>query len=132
MIEGVSRVLIDVDDQDRAKDFWIDKLGFELGFDQTFAGERWVEVRPPSGSPMLVLVRRRDGEPRPQAPEGLPTSNVFFTCDDINETYSALTGRGVTFPVAPSEMHFGWWSVFQDEDDNRFALSVPTRDKPQG
>jgi predicted enzyme related to lactoylglutathione lyase len=30
--------------------------------------------------------------------------------------------RGVRFPVAPVQQPFGWWSVFEDPDGNRFAL----------
>jgi catechol 2,3-dioxygenase-like lactoylglutathione lyase family enzyme len=44
MINGVSNVGIEVDDQDRAKAFWIDRLGFELVQDTptpTTAGAGW-------------------------------------------------------------------------------------------
>lgn len=128
MIEGVNRVLVDVDDQDRAKAFWTDKLGFEVEFDESFAGERWVELRPPNGSPILVLVPRRAEDEVARAPDGMPTSNLFFTSDDIEASYQTLTQRGVHFPTPPSQQHFGWWSVFEDSEGNRFALSVTSRD----
>jgi predicted enzyme related to lactoylglutathione lyase len=52
----------------------------------------------------------------------LPTSNVFFFCDDLAETYDELRSRGVEFPQPPVELSFGWWSMFQDLEGNRFAL----------
>ena len=55
MISGVSKVVVPVDDQERARDFWTTKLGFEVVRDESYGDERWVEVRPPDGSPVLVL-----------------------------------------------------------------------------
>jgi catechol 2,3-dioxygenase-like lactoylglutathione lyase family enzyme len=34
MISGVSKVVVPVDDQQQAKEFWVDRLGFELQRDE--------------------------------------------------------------------------------------------------
>jgi lactoylglutathione lyase len=120
VIEGVSKVVIEVDDQTRALEFWTETLGFEIQQDTAYGEERWVEVRTPDHGPILVLSPRR--EDRPSAPDMLPTSNVFFCCDDLAETYDQLRSRGVQFPQPPIELSFGWWSMFQDQEGNRFAL----------
>jgi lactoylglutathione lyase len=122
VIEGVSKVVIEVDDQARALGFWTERLGFELHQDTPYGGERWLEVRTPDKSMILVLSPRR-GE-RPSAPDMLPSSNVFFFCDDLAETHDELRSRGVEFPQPPVEQTFGWWSLFQDEEGNRFALQT--------
>jgi lactoylglutathione lyase len=120
VIEGVSKVVIEVDDQARALRFWTQTVGFELHQDTPYGEERWVEVRTPDRALILVLSsRQRD---RPSASDQLPTSNVFFYCDDLAETYEALRSRGVEFPQPPVELSFGWWSLFQDQEGNRFAL----------
>jgi hypothetical protein len=46
---------------------------------------------------------------------------VFFSCDDIEETYRELRDRGVEFPAPPAQMHFGWWSMLSDQDGTRYA-----------
>ena len=120
MIEGVSKVVIEVDDQVRALRFWTEALGFQLHRDTTCGEERWVEVRAPDGGLILVLSTRRDE--RASVSNALPTSNVFFCCDDLAKTYDELRSRGVDFPQPPVELSFGWWSMFQDQDGNRFAL----------
>jgi predicted enzyme related to lactoylglutathione lyase len=56
----------------------------------------------------------------------LPTSNVFY-CDDLAATYEALRPRGVEFPPPPVELGFGSWSMFQDEEGDRFALHLRAR-----
>jgi predicted enzyme related to lactoylglutathione lyase len=121
VIEGVSKVVVEVDDQDRARGFWTETLGFELVHDTTYGDERWLEVRTPDEALILVLGQRQGGN-RPSAPDLLPTSNVFFYCDDLAETYEELRSRGVEFAQPPVEQSFGWWSMFQDQEGNRFAL----------
>jgi lactoylglutathione lyase len=121
MINGIGKVALEVEDQDRAKRFWTETMGFELVQDSPYGeGERWLEVRTPDKAVVMVLGLRH-GE-RPSAPEMMPTSNVFFYTDDLQQTYRELSARGVSFPQPPTEMSFGWWSTFQDQDGNRFAL----------
>jgi lactoylglutathione lyase len=120
VIEGVQKLVIEVEDQDRALRFWRDAIGFELAQDVSYGEERWLEVRTPDENTTLVLALRQD-EP-PVGPEELPTSNIFFFCDDLSRTYDELRARGVEFPQPPVEQGFGWWSMFQDNEGNRFAL----------
>jgi lactoylglutathione lyase len=121
VIEGVSQVIVEVEDQDRAMRFWTETMEFELAEDAPYGdGGRWIEVRTPDRATILVL-RRRQGE-RPIAPDELPTSNVCFYCDDLPRTYEELRARGVEFPQPPVQQSWGWWSMFEDEEGNRFAL----------
>jgi predicted enzyme related to lactoylglutathione lyase len=123
MIRDVSKVVIDVGDQERAKVFWTETMGFELVQDAPYQGERWLEVRPPDGAVTLVLELRNDGtNARAEVPEHLPTSNAMFRCDDLPGTYRELAARGVEFPQPPVQQPFGWWSMFRDSEGNRFAL----------
>ena len=120
MIEGVQKLVVEVEDQDRARRFWTEAMGFTLAQDSPYGDERWIEVRTPDRNTVIVLSLRL-GEP-PLGPEELPTSNIFFYCDDLPRTYEELEARGVEFPQAPVEQIFGWWSMFQDNEGNRFAL----------
>ncbi len=70
MIEGVSKVVIEVEDQDRARAFWTEKLAFELVQDTSYGDERWVEVRPPDKT-----------GPRPQPASGQAAERVRHAAD---------------------------------------------------
>ena len=129
MITGVNKVILAVDDQEQAKTFWVDKVGFDVAYDQSYGDERWVEVRPPSGAPVLVLTRRSVDDPRPDVGDALPHSNVFFTCEDIAQTYEEMKARGVRFAAPPTQMHFGWWAMFEDDEGTRYALSPTSKDR---
>ena len=122
MIRGVSKVVIEVRDQERAKAFWMRVMGFELVQDAPYGEERWLEVRAPEDGASVVLDVGTDEAPRRAVPSELPTSNVMFGCDDLRVTHEALTARGVRFPQAPVRQPFGWWSMFEDREGNRFAL----------
>ena len=122
MITGVKKVVVPVDDQERAKEFWTARVGFELHSDETYGDERWIEVAPPDGGPLLVLSPRAADEPRSEVRDELPHSPLFFDCADIAHTYRELSARGVGFPTPPQRMHFGWWAQFCDPDGTRYAL----------
>jgi predicted enzyme related to lactoylglutathione lyase len=124
MISSVAKVVIPVDDQDGALEFWTERAGFGVTRDETYGGERWIEVAPPQGGPVLVLSPRMPGQERPDVPDMLPHSPVFFTCADIQETYREMSERGVEFTAPPAQMHFGWWALFCDQDGTRYALGA--------
>jgi predicted enzyme related to lactoylglutathione lyase len=131
MISGVSKVVIEVEDQDRAKAFWTETMGFGLVQDAPYGDERWLEVHCPDQATNLVLELRSGGSAgRRVTPEHLPTSNVMFRCDDLTATYEELAARGVRFPQPPVEQPFGSWSMFDDSEGNRFALEQTESDVP--
>jgi predicted enzyme related to lactoylglutathione lyase len=122
VISGVSKVVLQVEDQDRAKAFWIETIGFELAQDAPYGQERWLEVRSPDGVNLVLELGGESTGRDAEAPAHLPTSNVMFRCDDLSATYEELTARGVEFPQPPVQEPFGWWSMFNDSEGNRFAL----------
>jgi lactoylglutathione lyase len=122
MIRGVNQVILYVEDQEQAKQFWVDKLGFTLAEDSPYGEERWLSVISPDGATKLVLNKREPNWTHPDVRDGIPHSNVFFYADDVEKTYRELTEKGVNFPEPPSKQFFGWWSMFEDPDGTRYAL----------
>jgi catechol 2,3-dioxygenase-like lactoylglutathione lyase family enzyme len=55
-ITTIHTVAIPVTDQDRALDFYVNALGFEVRMDESFGeGRRWVEVAPANAATTLAL-----------------------------------------------------------------------------
>lgn len=123
---GVDKVVVQVRDQDAAKEFWTRQMGFRVVNDLPYGEERWLEVEPTDGGTKLVLELDRTVAARPHVPDQLPTSHVMFWCDDLERTHAELQDRGVAFPQPPVRQPFGWWSMFEDIEGNRYALG--TRD----
>jgi lactoylglutathione lyase len=123
VITNVSKVVVPVDDQQGALEFWTTVIGFTPVRDDTYGDERWIEVKPPHHDLRLVLSPRRSDEPRRTVPDRLPHSDLFFDCADIEQTYAELSRRGVKFPLPPAKEQFGWWALFEDDEGTRYVLS---------
>ncbi|MQA11973.1 MAG: glyoxalase [Pseudonocardiaceae bacterium] len=125
MIRGVNRVVLTVDDQERARKFWTEKLGFSVATDAAYGDDqRWLEVASPDGQASIVLSKRMPGQrdTREEVPTELPTASFFLYADDVERTYRELADVGVTFPAPPSKQPWGWWSMFEDSEGTRIAL----------
>lgn len=121
MISRVSEVTLTVADQERARAFWTDKVGFQVHTDEPYGEERWIELAPPDG-PHVVLVSRSADEGRQPDRGNLPDSPILFACDDVERTHGELAERGVRFSTPPMRMPFGWWAVFEDDEGTRYGL----------
>lgn len=107
-------------DEDRAIDFWVNKVGFQLLFDNpTNFGGRFLAFLPPGGSTWFVMSKPVPGMP---AQVG-GFSNIAWECDDLEATYEALKAKGVEFTQAPTRRFWGGVEAqFQDPDGNVFML----------
>ncbi len=120
MIKQIKFISIPVHDQNRALDFYTEKLGFTIITDQPFdEKQRWIELRVPKAETRVVLFTPPGEEGRVGA-----MMNMSYACDDIDQTYEELKGRGVQFEGPPEEQPWGTYAMFQDSEGNRFVLST--------
>lgn len=115
-ITQIGRVILPVSDQDRALQFYVDKLGFEKRLDAAYGeGQRWIEVAPPGAATTIALV--------PQ--EGLPAGiEVSFVTEDADADHAELRSRGVETDQAVLRMgdYMPPMFTFRDPDGNRFRM----------
>ena len=118
-VRSLEVVSIPVSDQDRAKQFYAEALGFTAELDTAFAGGemRWVMLRPPGGGTAITLVTWFES-----MPPGSVTGAVLG-CEDLEQTLEELTGRGVSFAEEKiQEAPWGRWKTFDDPDGNSWVL----------
>jgi lactoylglutathione lyase len=115
-------VSIPVSDQDRALEFYRDKLGFKVVTDQEFGnGQRWIELQPPGSDTLVVLFTPPGHENR----IGM-FQNVAFTSDDVEKAYRELSAKGVEFVQPATRADWGGMqAIFKDPDGNTFVLASP-------
>lgn len=119
MIKAIKFASVPVGDQDRALEFYTEKLGFVVATDQPFDDkQRWIELRIPHAETRLVLFTPEEHADRVGTP-----SHVTFVADDVTETYRELESRGVEFVGEPQVADWGSAAVFRDPDGNTFVLS---------
>ena len=62
MIQRLSHATLYVLDQDAAKDFYVNKLGFDVGMDASMDnGFRWLTVRPKGQPDLQIILMKVDG-----------------------------------------------------------------------
>ncbi|HZP29113.1 MAG TPA: VOC family protein [Acidimicrobiia bacterium] len=96
----IATVVVPVADQDRAIDFYVEKLGFAKRVDVPFGnGLRWVEVGLGDESTTIAL---------PPPPEGVPAGNretgISLQTDDVDAFHAELRAAGVDVDPEVSRM----------------------------
>ena len=142
MIQRMSHTAIFVFDQDLARDFYVNKCGFELKMDESMPnGFRWLTVSP-KGQPdlqiILMKVTPSPGEGGPR--EGLQPKDVdtirelmkkgafgagVFQTADCRKTYQDMKAKGVEFMAPPKEQFYGVEAIFRDPFGNWFSMTEP-------
>src|SRR5262245_57956079 len=120
MISFIKFVGIPVRDQQKALDFYTQKLGFQVQTDQPFdEKQRWIELRIPRAETRVVLFTPEGHEDR---------IGTFFNgslaCDNVQQTYEVLKARGVEFLHPPQAQPWGVFTIFKDVDGNQFVLGT--------
>jgi len=120
MISHVKFVTVPTRDQDRAVQFWTDRVGFRVLTDQPFDDkQRWIELRIGDSDTRMVLFIM--GE------QGVQPGSMFngaLACDNVEKTYQEMRANGVEFVAEPTRQPWGMFAIFKDLDDNQFMLST--------
>ena len=99
-VNRINTVVVPVSDQERAIEFYVEKLGLEKRTDIPFGnGYRWVEVGPEGSETTIALA---------PPPEGTPTGNretgIGLQTDDIDGYHDDLKAGGVDVDEEVSRM----------------------------
>ena len=130
MITNVSLVTLYVTDQDEAKKFYTEVLGFAEHTDVAMGdGFRWVTVAHPDHPELEITLML----PGPPLDEGVAeavrralangTMGGFgLSTTDCHKTYEDLTAKGVEFVQTPADRPYGIEAVMRDNSGNWLVL----------
>lgn len=133
MITELHTIALYVADQDRAKRFYLDTLGFELGADQPALGGigRWIEVAPKGAQTSFMLADAAGWHKQDRIGK---SADVTLRCDDARALHAELTAKGV--PVTePQTQRFGTFIDITDPDGHQLRVvdmhgrTVPDREE---
>jgi lactoylglutathione lyase len=118
MFTKIGTITVGVSDQDKALDFYVNKLGFEKIDDQPMSEtERWLEIALPGGQTHIMLgLRGQSGG------NNMGMTGFVLHADNIEETVATLKSRGVTLTQELSTMPWGKWAQISDPDGNEFGI----------
>jgi catechol 2,3-dioxygenase-like lactoylglutathione lyase family enzyme len=133
MILNVSLTTVYCLDQDKAHDFYVGNLGFEVRTDITMGeGFRWLTIGHPS-QPELEVTLMTPGPPltteaaafiRGQLESG-QWGGLGLRVDDCRKTYEELSAKGVVFLQEPSDRPYGVEAVMRDDTGSWVVLVEP-------
>jgi uncharacterized glyoxalase superfamily protein PhnB len=136
MITNLSVTSIYVLDKDEALDFYVNKLGLEVGQDFTQGDYRWLTVRVPGGSTTEISLEK-PGSPlhdeataaqlRELITKGAMTGLVLQT-DDARALYETLKSRGVSdITQEPTDHFYGTDMGVRDPFGNAIRILQPSK-----
>jgi catechol 2,3-dioxygenase-like lactoylglutathione lyase family enzyme len=148
MITKMSHTSLFVLDQDKAYDFYVNKLGFKVHTDVVMTdnnceegakadkeaadeGYRWLTVNPPDQPDLEIILMPVTGldfeaqkAVRLLLERGLLGAGVLYT-PDCKATYEELKSKGVEFKSPPREQFYGIECIISDGVGNWFSMTEP-------
>jgi catechol 2,3-dioxygenase-like lactoylglutathione lyase family enzyme len=132
MITRLNVASIYVLDKEEALDFYVNKLGLEVGNDVRQGSYRWLTVRVPGDASGTEVSLEQPGPPlhdeataaqlRELVTKGA-LSGLVFLVDDVRALYETLTARGVTdFTQEPTDHFYGTDMGIRDPFGNAIRI----------
>ncbi|WP_040838479.1 VOC family protein [Nocardia brevicatena] len=139
-IKNISLVTVYVTDQDEAKKWYTEVLGFVETSDMQMGenGFRWVTVTHPDHRELEVTLM----VPGPPLDENLAEAirrslnsgthgSLGLSTDNCQKAYEELSAKGVEFVQPPSDRPYGVEAVFRDNSGNWLVLVEPKEFDPR-
>jgi catechol 2,3-dioxygenase-like lactoylglutathione lyase family enzyme len=140
MITNVALTTVYCLDQDVAREFYVDKLGFRPGTDATMGDFRWVTVYHPDHRELEITLMTPGPPLDPDAADFIrrqlgkgQMGGLGLRVDDCRKTYEELSALGVEFVQEPADRPYGVEAVMRDVSGNWLVLVEPrefTPDQP--
>jgi catechol 2,3-dioxygenase-like lactoylglutathione lyase family enzyme len=140
MISHLSHTNVWVLDQDSARAFYTEKLGFEVRFDISMGEEfegagggfRWLTVGAPDQPDLQIILASCAMGRSPEQAERLRELVAgggmavgVMTTEDCHQSYKELLAKGVTFLSEPAERPYGIEAMLRDDSGNLISLTQP-------
>ena len=114
-----------VSDQEEAKRFYVEQLGFALAEDQMLGEYRWLMVRAPGNKEVSINleIAKTEEEKSLVGRQGAAKPLLGISTDDCKRDYVELKRRGVRFEGEPKVMPYGTGVMLQDLYGNKIYLN---------
>ncbi len=131
-IERVGTVSLFVEDQDRAKLFYTQKLGMEVRADQPMtptSDRRWVAVAPKGAKTEIILYVPDENWEHYRQVVGMSQA-LTLEVKDMSGVFRHLKSKGVKFIQIPTLENYGTYAIIEDSEGNKIILVEPVGHAP--
>jgi lactoylglutathione lyase len=117
VFDSIATVCLFVNDQDKAKNFYVNKLGFELRTDLPMGESRWIAVAPKGAVTELILYKPDANWEHYKHVVG-KAQPITINVTDMATLHAQLKSKGVRFAMEPEVQPWGTQAVILDDEDN--------------
>ncbi|WP_239619225.1 VOC family protein [Cohnella mopanensis] len=122
MISKLGQIMLYVNNQDKAREFWTEVVGFNvISEEDNGQGLRWIEVAPAKGSETSIILHNKDFVAKMSPGVNLGTPSLMFFTENLDQLHTDLSNKKIKvgeIVTMPSGRVFN----FADYEDNYFAV----------
>ncbi|WP_438313154.1 VOC family protein [Sporosarcina sp. FA9] len=122
MINKIGQIMLYVNNQDEAVNFWTEKVGFTVISDEDNGqGMRWIEIAPTKEAETSIILHNKGIIAEMQPELNLGTPSLMFFSEDLDKLHSTLSNKNITVGEIVN-MPSGKVFNFADSEQNYFAV----------
>ncbi|QIC05482.1 VOC family protein [Brevibacillus sp. 7WMA2] len=122
MINKVGQIMLYVNNQDEALQFWTEKVGFSVVSEEDNGqGLRWIEIAPTNEAGTSIILHNKELIAKMQPELNLNTPSLMFFSEDLDKLYKDFSDKKITVGEIVS-MPSGRVFNFADKEKNYFAV----------
>lgn len=122
MISKVGQIMLYVNNQDEAVNFWTEKVGFQvISEENNGQGMRWIEIAPSKDTETSIILHNKEFVAKMSPGLNLGTPSLMFFTDNLEQLHADLSNKNVK---VGDIIHMPTGKVFNfaDDEDNYFAV----------
>ncbi|MBZ8175638.1 VOC family protein [Staphylococcus delphini] len=121
MIQRLQEVMLYVQDQEKAKQFWTSNFDFQVASDETFQGMRVITLNPTNAAQTAIVLQDKAKVEAMGMGVNTGTPSLMFGTTDIDALYDDLKSKGIQVGEKMT-LPTGTVFNFADDENNYFAV----------
>ncbi|MFB7157353.1 MULTISPECIES: VOC family protein [unclassified Lysinibacillus] len=122
MISKIGQIMLYVNNQDEAKEFWTEKVGFSvISEEDNGQGMRWIEIAPTKDAETSIILHNKELIAKMSPELNLGAPSLMFSSKDFDQLYNDLLNKNVTVGEIVN-MPSGRVFNFADSENNYYAV----------
>lgn len=122
MFSKIGQIMLYVNNQDEAVNFWTEKLGFTvISEENNGQGMRWIEIAPKQEVETTIVLHNKELVAKMSPGLNLETPALMFFSENLEQLHSDMESKKITVGEIVN-MPSGRVFNFADNEDNYFAI----------
>jgi lactoylglutathione lyase len=122
MFSRVGQIMLYVNNQGEAVEFWTEKFGFSvINEGNIVEGVRWIEIAPKEGVETTIILHNKEFIAKMSPDLNLGTPSLMFFTENLEQLHGELSNKNIKVGEI-IQMPTGRVFNFADNEENYFAV----------